>query len=213
MNTRTRKQTTEQEAPRFLNEEEHLDLEMLSDTELEDLLFEDEPATDKGLFNLPTIAGLSLIVVGVAYIFQQLGLWSGMDLSVLANMLPWLAGILIILLGFGVLSWRPKKKKKKVRAKKKAIEVSTGKQKVVEEPKKKGRRGRLVKTRDKKIAGVCGGIADYFNVDPTLIRIAFVIGTIASGGPFLLAYIALAFIMPSPEPLSLEERITIVRDS
>ncbi|MBT4053386.1 MAG: PspC domain-containing protein, partial [Bacteroidetes Order II. Incertae sedis bacterium] len=52
-----------------------------------------------------------------------------------------------------------------------------------------------------------------------LVRIAFVIGTIASGGPFLLAYIIMAFVMPDPDKKELKtnptpsERITIIRDS
>jgi phage shock protein C len=48
---------------------------------------------------------------------------------------------------------------------------------------------------DRMIAGVCGGIAKYFNVDPTLIRLLFVIFAFA-GGPGILAYIVLAIIMP-----------------
>ncbi|ARA94962.1 hypothetical protein AWN76_000090 [Rhodothermaceae bacterium RA] len=75
-------------------------------------------------------------------------------------------------------------------------------------PKKK----RLTKSRNKKIAGVCGGIAEYFNIDPTLVRIAFVIGLIVSQGTFLAAYILLSFVMPKPESLPPEERITIIRD-
>ena len=100
----TRIRTASQETSSSLYDEEHLDLESMSEEELEDLLFdEEEKPESKGLFNLPTIAGFSLILVGVAYIFQQLGLWSGLDLRVLATMLPWLAAIVIILLGFGVL--------------------------------------------------------------------------------------------------------------
>lgn len=48
---------------------------------------------------------------------------------------------------------------------------------------------------DRMITGVCGGIAKYFNVDPTLIRLLFVIFAFA-GGPGILAYIVLAIIMP-----------------
>ena len=48
----------------------------------------------------------ALITVGVAYVLQEMGLWAGFDMSVLANALPWLAGILIILMGFGVLNWK-----------------------------------------------------------------------------------------------------------
>ena len=65
---------------------------------------------------------------------------------------------------------------------------------------------RLYRARDERmIAGVCGGIAKYFNVDPTLIRLLFVILAFA-GTSGLLAYIVLAIIVPeepvgySPEP-------------
>lgn len=190
-----------------------MDLESLSDEELESLLFEEERKPESGFWNLPTVAGLSLIVVGVAYLFQELGLYNGFDVSQIAEMLPWLAGILIILLGFGVLSWRPKKKQKPTV--RRAIEVPTGKEKIVVEPgrTKSGKKKRLVRSRDKKVAGVCGGVAEYFSIDPTLVRIAFVIGTIATQGSLLLAYLILSFVMPKPEPLTLEERITIIRDS
>ncbi|NNE70971.1 MAG: PspC domain-containing protein [Rhodothermales bacterium] len=77
----------------------------------------------------------------------------------------------------------------------------------------KSDRTKLRKTRDKKLMGVAGGLAEYFNIDPTLVRIAFVIGTIASGGPFFLAYLILGFVMPDPEKHTFEERITIIRDS
>ena len=48
---------------------------------------------------------------------------------------------------------------------------------------------------DKKVCGVCGGIANYFDVDPTVIRLIWVIFTLASGSG-LIAYIIAAIIMP-----------------
>ena len=48
---------------------------------------------------------------------------------------------------------------------------------------------------DKKIAGVCGGIAEYFNIDSTLVRLGWVVFC-ALGGSGLLAYIIAALIMP-----------------
>ena len=55
---------------------------------------------------------------------------------------------------------------------------------------------RLFKSNtDKKLDGVCAGIANYFNIDPTLIRLAWVIFTLA-GGCGLIAYIIAAIIMP-----------------
>ena len=47
----------------------------------------------------------------------------------------------------------------------------------------------------KKIDGVCGGIAEYFNIDPTLVRLAWILFT-ACGGAGILAYIIAAIIMP-----------------
>ena len=48
---------------------------------------------------------------------------------------------------------------------------------------------------DKKIAGVCDGIAEDFNVDSTLIRLAWVVFC-ALGGSGLLAYIIAALVIP-----------------
>jgi len=48
---------------------------------------------------------------------------------------------------------------------------------------------------DKKFAGVCGGIGEYFDIDPTLVRLIWVVLTLA-GGAGLLAYIIAACVMP-----------------
>ncbi len=48
---------------------------------------------------------------------------------------------------------------------------------------------------DNKIAGVCGGIAEYFNIDATLVRLGWVVFSLL-GGSGLLAYIIAAIIMP-----------------
>lgn len=48
---------------------------------------------------------------------------------------------------------------------------------------------------DKKVCGVCGGIANYFDVDPTVIRLIWVIFTLV-GGSGLIAYIIAAIIRP-----------------
>ncbi|SMP48117.1 PspC domain-containing protein [Anoxynatronum buryatiense] len=48
---------------------------------------------------------------------------------------------------------------------------------------------------DKKLAGVCAGIANYFEIDPTLVRLIWIVFTFA-GGTGILAYIIAAIIMP-----------------
>lgn len=47
----------------------------------------------------------------------------------------------------------------------------------------------------KKLDGVCGGIAEYFNIDPTLVRLAWILFTCCAGGG-ILAYIIAAIVMP-----------------
>ena len=55
---------------------------------------------------------------------------------------------------------------------------------------------RLYKSNDDKmLCGVCGGIAEYFNIDPTLVRLGWVIFSVA-GGSGVLAYIIAAIIIP-----------------
>lgn len=48
--------------------------------------------------------------------------------------------------------------------------------------------------KDRMICGVCGGIAEYFNIDPTLIRLAFVLFGLT--GTAVLAYFIAAIIIP-----------------
>lgn len=54
--------------------------------------------------------------------------------------------------------------------------------------------------RHKMIAGVCGGLAEYFQLDPTAVRVAYVILSIISAAfPGILAYIILMFVIPPPD--------------
>ena len=45
-----------------------------------------------------------------------------------------------------------------------------------------------------KVFGVCAGIADYFGINPMLVRIGFVAGTLLGFGSFFLIYLAIALI-------------------
>lgn len=58
---------------------------------------------------------------------------------------------------------------------------------------------KLHKSKSQKmIAGVCGGVAEYFSVDPTLVRLGFVAFALLAGSG-LLAYIIAAIVMPEEE--------------
>lgn len=57
---------------------------------------------------------------------------------------------------------------------------------------------KLLRSSNRILAGVCGGIAEYFAVDPTLIRIAFALLSLFSACfPGLLVYIIMMVLMPN----------------
>lgn len=49
---------------------------------------------------------------------------------------------------------------------------------------------------NRMIAGVCAGLGDYLNIDPTVIRLLFVLGFFTFNGAMLLAYIIMAIVTP-----------------
>jgi len=56
---------------------------------------------------------------------------------------------------------------------------------------------RLYRSRsDRMIAGVCGGIAEYFEIDPTLIRLLAAVAAIVSFGAIAVAYLVMAIVVP-----------------
>ncbi len=59
---------------------------------------------------------------------------------------------------------------------------------------------RLTKSANKKLFGVAGGVAEYFDVDPTLVRIGFVAVFFVVCPLAFVAYLAMAVLMPSAPP-------------
>lgn len=57
--------------------------------------------------------------------------------------------------------------------------------------------------RNKMIAGVCGGLAEYLDMDPTVVRVLYILVSILSAAfPGILAYVVLMFLMPPPEQVA-----------
>jgi phage shock protein C len=235
-----------------------LSLDHISDEELDAFFFEEE-SSDESWLNAPTLTGLALIVIGLVYLLAEMGILSGIALPAMVSLLPWLAGIFVVVLGFGLLS-RGRSDTKKERAarstaspsRSRAAPKTSAKTSSSPQPDRSPDRSsgstsgstadegdtsstfefpeppsssawwnpfgnsdtRLRRSMsDKRIMGVCSGIARYLNLDPTLVRIAFVIGLIVTGGQFVLAYIALGWVMPKDTELTPEERMRIIRDS
>lgn len=54
-------------------------------------------------------------------------------------------------------------------------------------------------TTDRRVAGVCGGLAEYFELDATLVRILYFVALILPGGIGILPYIVLWIVLPEGE--------------
>jgi len=59
---------------------------------------------------------------------------------------------------------------------------------------------KLKRSTNKMLAGVCAGIAEYLDVDPTMVRVVYAALTVFSAGfPGVLLYIIMALLMPQAE--------------
>lgn len=132
--------------------------------------------------------GIVLILIGATALFVNLGWLSGY---------PWwsfsgtvILPALMIGAGFFIIFG--------LRAKADASRESATGGESMNEPRVKELRRSI---RNRKLFGVCGGLGDYFSVDATIVRLAFVVLVFASFGWGLLIYIALGILMP-------EEKLT-----
>lgn len=55
---------------------------------------------------------------------------------------------------------------------------------------------RFHRSYDRMLGGVCGGIAEYFDIDPTLVRLAYVVLTFGTAFSGIIVYLLLWIIMP-----------------
>lgn len=51
---------------------------------------------------------------------------------------------------------------------------------------------------NRMIAGVCAGLGEYLNIDPTVVRLLFILGFFLTGPGVLIAYLIMAIIVPEP---------------
>ena len=55
---------------------------------------------------------------------------------------------------------------------------------------------------DRMVAGVCGGLGDYFDIDPTLMRLIFVFGALVTGSGLFWVYVIMMILVPEEIPAS-----------
>ena len=126
---------------------------------------------DKSLF-----WGSLLIIFGLFFLLRQMGLFYGFEFWRIPWQMVW--AVFLIVIGLYLLYNRKKKEEDGIGTFK-----LNGK--------------KLYRSRDQKMfAGVCGGIAEYFEMDVSIIRILWAIITIASAGFGILIYILMIIIFP-----------------
>ncbi len=209
--TRTRYKAHEDHYDEISDSDLDMDLDAISDEDIDEFLeMDDESDKPEGFWNLQIIAGLTMIAAGGGYLAQQLGFaWTAIDLALL---LPPLFALSVILIGFGLINKKSKKRKAKKIEKKykkkrrKNVDVRIEQINVESDVKK------LRKSRDKKVSGVSAGIAEYFGIDPTLVRLLFVAGAIFGSGASIPLYIILSMVLEKPEKYKSPDRITIIRE-
>ncbi len=138
-----------------------------------------------------TFWGVLLVIVGMFWLAGNLGLhfwhnWWGLSIGVVIPVLLILAGVGFLFGGRNSMT---------VSAAQPAAEPGAA----PAAPAESGgpARARLVRTRvDKKIAGVCGGIGAYVQIDPVIVRLLFAMAGLASIGIMLILYIVLAIVLP-----------------
>lgn len=55
---------------------------------------------------------------------------------------------------------------------------------------------KLQKSKNKMLFGVCGGVAESLELDPSLVRMVFIIGTFVTGSLLLWIYLLMAIVLP-----------------
>ncbi|WP_234572172.1 PspC domain-containing protein [Rhodohalobacter sp. 614A] len=197
-------------------------------TTLNEFLEEKEKKPKESIWNFSTITGLVLVLISAAFVgnvvsTQLLGIATLPFLSTLMSVTPYIGGAILGLLLIGMFS-RNKSEKIEAKEEKEKVretydkldkflyseeETKTYRQKTKTKTSsaskferfKVSTSNRLMKSRtDKKIAGVCGGLAKHLGISATIIRLLFVAAIILGWGSFILVYIALAFVMPK-EPI------------
>lgn|SRR5699024_430836 len=200
------------------------------DQELEETLhefLESDEEENTNIWNFSTIAGIAIFFVGMMTLLQLLGLNIGPNLPINGiKLLPLIGGILVTLVGFGYLVGdRKKEKQAKKKQRKRDDQYDFGynpkkntddnlrndldNSKSQQRSKHKQRSTRHTKRGDKlyksrtskKLMGVCGGLAEYFGISSTVVRLLFVITFFAGSGTSLLLYIVLGIVLDKEPPI------------
>jgi phage shock protein C len=194
---------------------------------MNEFLEEDKKPASK-FWNFASISGIAMVFVALSMVVQTLlsnifGIQFGADLAGLVEILPVVGGILLVQVGFGFLAGekrakRKTKKQKRMDEMEREISMASGDKldAFLRTEKTSGSKTarpidsyaytkskKMFKSRyDKKIAGVCGGLARYLGVNSTVVRLVFALGAIFGYGSLVLVYFVLALVLDK-EPVEM----------
>lgn len=187
-----------------------------SDQELETTLQEfmaEEPKSGSNVWNIATISGMVMIFIALTGLIQWATGGIGSGIANFLEALPIVGGIMVTLIGFGFFVGERRRRKKEAKKRKKAAEKikqahqqekrssqQQTKQKPLDVYALQQSKRLFRSTTDKKILGVCGGLAKYFGLSSTIVRLIFVILSIAGYGTAVLVYLALGFLLDKEPP-------------
>ena len=149
------------------------------------------PKPERSTDSTARIIGIGFVVLGGILLLGNLGLsfwdhWWGLSWSVIGPILVIAAGVALILRSprVGGSAVAP------------GVDTSAGASNVATGTE------RLYRSRlDRKFLGICGGLGVYLSVDPTILRLLFVVSAVASFGGTVLLYLITAIIIPA-EPVA-----------
>ncbi|TVQ65651.1 MAG: PspC domain-containing protein [Balneolaceae bacterium] len=183
---------------------------------LDEFLQESENKPEPRIWNRLTIAGIGLLLASAAYTgysvlaaFNILSPGSFPLLYTVMKLAPFIGGAflgLVILTAFkkgkNITAKSQHVKSEKMKTRDKLDDFLYNKEEKSEMSSMSQTAGidsvqKLYKSRtDRKIFGICGGLAKYLGMNSTVLRIIFIAALFLSANTFLLVYIALAFVMP-----------------
>lgn len=198
----------------------------------ESFVQEEPKQSSQSIINFPSMVGFGMVLVAIAYFINSIipGMEVSATLADLITVLPVIGGILVTVIGLGWFSRNKKKKNKKEEFNPDFLRDNSFWNKSKESTKNYQIFDRSTKQQassnfdsayydkyalkkskklfksisDKKIFGVCGGLAKYLGVSSTFLRLLFVIATFMGYGSPILLYNGLSIILPK-EPRILAE--------
>jgi phage shock protein PspC (stress-responsive transcriptional regulator) len=145
--------------------------------------------------------GILLVILGLAWLASNFGFsiwhhWWGLSWDVVLPLVLILAGVAFLFGGRAYLT-SPSTTAEPAAAGQDPAGAGQAGPSGAAAPARQPEQSKLYRSRtEKKLLGVCGGLADYMQLDPVIVRLAFVMAGLASFGIVLIAYIVLGIVVP-----------------